>query len=424
MDLSVGAAADPATKRTRSDDCHNSASNIHPQNPAILPSHTGDPLKTAEQIAADRENIPEFNGAPQNNALDLTSHHVMETNQLESIIAPSTSNSINGESHVSLSQITFKKVLHEDPRSKRFAFQGEYKGSDAVVVLERTAFSEESVKSIMYQGITPTASGGDINNGTNNTSSSSSNVMDYELSRDFVNDIYGKYDLRPNPTLNQIKTTIIHPASVKHIEKYSSQDVRLIKETSQDYLQITLPFISSRQLLDLQWVHNILEHKSESERIVFEDAHSNNGFILLPDLKWDQKTLSNLYLVAIVHKKGIKSIRDLTIDHIPLLQNILVRGTEAIVNKYLIHPDQLRIYLHYQPSYYHLHVHFTSVSYEAPGARVERAHLLETVISNLLMVPDYYQRATLSFPIASSDPLYNEFHKKKDEAQVQEMNQP
>lgn len=421
MDLTVGAAVDPACKRSRGDECSNSnnnaassnASSQHPQNPVMVPAHSGDPLKTAEQIAADRENIPEFNGAPQNNALDLTSHHVMDTNQLDSVITPSTSNSINGESHVSLSQITFKKVLHEDPRSKMFAFQGEYKGFDAVVVLERTAFSEESVKSIMSHGI----SSSDTNNG--GTAS-----MDYELSRDFVNDIYGKYDLRPNPSLNQIKTTIIHPASVKHIEKYSTQDVRLVKESADDYLQITLPFITSNQLLDLQWVHNILEHKSESERIVFEDPHPENGFILLPDLKWDGKTLSNLYLVAIVHKKGIKSIRDLTIDHIPLLQNILLRGTEAIVNKYHVQGDQLRIYLHYQPSYYHLHVHFTSVSSEASNAGVERAHLLDTVISNLMMVPEYYQRATISFRISSSDALYNEFHKKKEEAQIQEMNQP
>lgn len=414
MDLSVGAAADPVTKRPRGEECHNPSNTLPPQNPAILPAHACDPLKTAEQLENDQENIPEFNDAPQNNALDLTSHHIMDTNQLDPVItgsATSATNSINSESHVSLSQITFKKVLNQNPRSKMFAFQGEYKGSDAVVVLERAAFSEESVKSIMSHGITSS----DTNNGAT--------PMDCELSRDFVNDIYGKYDLRPNPSLNQIKTTIIHPASTKHIEKYSSRDFRLIKETAQDYLQITLPFITSHQLLDLQWVDNIIGHKSETERIVFENPDPENGFILLPDLKWDGKTLSNLYLVAIVHKKGIKSIRDLTTDHIPLLQNILLQGTEAIVNKYHIDPDRLRIYLHYQPSYYHLHVHFTSVSYEAPNAHVERAHLLDTVISNLMMVPDYYQRATISFPISSSDALYNEFHKKRDEAQIQEMSQ-
>lgn len=412
MDLSVGPAADPVTKRSRSDDCPNVTNLPHqPQNaPAILPAHAVDPMKTTESITADRENIPEFNGAPQNNALDLTSHNVtMETGHLDTIISPSANVSINGEAHISLSQITFKRALHDDPQSKMFAYQGEYKGTDAVVVLERTAFSEESVKSIISHSI---SSGGDVNNIPSS--------MEYELSRDFVNDIYGKYDLTPNPTLNQIRTTIIHPASEKHIQKYSTQDIRVLRETIEDYHQITLPYLtSSNKLFSLDWVYNVLDHKAEVDRILFEDTDTEIGFILAPDFKWDQRTLSNLYLLAIVHKRGIKSLRDLTIEHVPLLRNILQKGTQAIVNKYLIQPDQLRIYLHYQPSYYHLHVHFTTISCEAPGSRCERAHLLDTVISNILLMPDYYQKATLSFPISSSDALYAEFHKKKEQAMNQ-----
>ena len=29
--------------------------------------------------------------------------------------------------------------------------------------------------------------------------------------------------------------------------------------------------------------------------------------------------------------------------------------------------EDLRIYFHYQPSFYHLHIHFTAVSFDAPG---------------------------------------------------------
>ena len=29
---------------------------------------------------------------------------------------------------------------------------------------------------------------------------------------------------------------------------------------------------------------------------------------------------------------------------------------------------QVRCYLHYQPSYYHLHVHVTAIDYTPPGA--------------------------------------------------------
>jgi len=74
-------------------------------------------------------------------------------------------------------------------------------------------------------------------------------------------------------------------------------------------------------------VYNILEHKKEADRIVFEDPDPVTGFILIPDLKWDCRTISNLYLTGIVFARNIKSIRDLTGDHLPLLNNILVNGS-------------------------------------------------------------------------------------------------
>ena len=59
---------------------------------------------------------------------------------------------------------------------------------------------------------------------------------------------------------------------------------------------------------------------------MFEDPDPVTGFVLLPDLKWDRKQLENLYLVAICHAHGIKSLRDLTKSNLPLLKNILLKG--------------------------------------------------------------------------------------------------
>lgn len=42
---------------------------------------------------------------------------------------------------------------------------------------------------------------------------------------------------------------------------------------------------------------------------------------------------------------------------------------EAILQRYQVKGDQLRVYLHYLPSYYHLHVHFTALGFEAPRHR-------------------------------------------------------
>lgn len=151
-------------------------------------------------------------------------------------------------------------------------------------------------------------------------------------------------------------------------------------------------------------MHNILDHKKESDRIIFEDPDKDIGFILLPDLKWDGKTLETLYAVAIVHRKNLPSIRSLNADHLPLLRNIRDKGLAAIKKLYDLDRSQLRIYFHYQPSFYHLHVHFTYLKYDAPGIFCEKSHLLDTVIDNIELMSDYYTKATLSFVIRATDP--------------------
>ena len=79
--------------------------------------------------------------------------------------------------------------------------------------------------------------------------------------------------------------------------------------------------------LIFQWVDNILDHEKETERIVFEDPDKEIGFVLLPDLKWDGHNVESLYLIAIVHKRGIHSIRELDGDHLPMLKKIKQDGT-------------------------------------------------------------------------------------------------
>lgn len=41
-------------------------------------------------------------------------------------------------------------------------------------------------------------------------------------------------------------------------------------------------------------VYNILNHEKEADRILFEDPEPQTGFLILPDLKWDRKTVSTL----------------------------------------------------------------------------------------------------------------------------------
>lgn len=82
---------------------------------------------------------------------------------------------------------------------------------------------------------------------------------------------------------------------------------------------------------------------------------------------------------------------------------------EAIASKYGLDSSQLRIYLHYQPSFYHLHIHFTYLKHEAPGILAERAHMLTSIINNIELMSDYYQKITIPFVIRENDKLFSKF---------------
>lgn len=91
---------------------------------------------------------------------------------------------------------------------------------DAVVLLEKTPFSETTLPQMLSR--------------------------ETSLAREFNNDIYSQYLCHPPPSLNTLKSTVIYPATAKHLEKYSAQDVHFIYETPSDYETITLPFIEEQ----------------------------------------------------------------------------------------------------------------------------------------------------------------------------------
>ncbi|KAG8898553.1 hypothetical protein FRB99_007350, partial [Tulasnella sp. 403] len=104
------------------------------------------------------------------------------------------------------------------------------------------------------------------------------------------NDTKGSPDYKISLTVN---------ATPEHIAKKTRQKPTVIRETPQIYKDVTLPYILSIPPKRIQWVYNILSHVSESEKILYEDTSPTNGFVILPDFKWDLVTVNALYLVAI-----------------------------------------------------------------------------------------------------------------------------
>ncbi|CAL1287877.1 unnamed protein product [Larinioides sclopetarius] len=286
----------------------------------------------------------------------------------------------------SLEGFQLSEVLSESSYSKSIFLEGRFdKVSDkAIILLEKLPIHQDSVEKLLTNA--------DLALNLKSNSTSDPNVVDYAC--------------YPPVCQGDIKATVICPATNKHADKYKYQPSFLVNETPEVYKSIVLPHLES-QKFSLQWVHNILEHKSEAERIVFEDPDPQLGFVLLPDLKWDESEKSSVYLIAICHTKDVKSLRDLNASHLPLLKNIRKKALDAILKKYNIPSEKLRVFLHYQPSYYHLHVHFTSINKQVLGCQFEKARLLDTVISNIELLATYYQDVTLTYTLKSNDPLFS-----------------
>jgi m7GpppX diphosphatase len=90
-----------------------------------------------------------------------------------------------------------------------------------------------------------------------------------EFKVDFINDIYYKYTVKGQTTCNDIKLVFIYPATPLHIKKYSKKEFCLINETYHRYETIVRPYIEKNQL-NSQWVYNIINGRSERERILLE----------------------------------------------------------------------------------------------------------------------------------------------------------
>eukprot|EP01102_Stenamoeba_stenopodia_P014055 TRINITY_DN4638_c0_g1_i1.p1 TRINITY_DN4638_c0_g1~~TRINITY_DN4638_c0_g1_i1.p1 ORF type:complete len:340 (+),score=85.42 TRINITY_DN4638_c0_g1_i1:31-1020(+) len=235
------------------------------------------------------------------------------------------------------------------------------------------------------------------------------------------NDIYYQFSAQAAPLFSNLRVKIIYPCPESQIPK-PADEVAYGRETKEIYNEVTLPWLNSLPESKIQWVYNILDHKKETENIIFEDTDDENGFILVPDFKWDRSNTSMVYCLAIARRRNIRSLRDLNETHLPLLKNLRDKGTSIICNKFGLQANQLRVLVHYYPSFYHLHVHYISTNFsplEPTTIAVGRAYLLDDIIGNIELKPDYYQEATLSY-YNKEEALNNalkQYQKKKAEIQ-------
>lgn len=286
-----------------------------------------------------------------------------------------------------LADFTCTRVLAENTAEKYVNLLGTFStGEDAprvVMRLERAALATDTIEAAIRGGM--------------------------DVKADFHNDIYAKFQMRSPAGFNDLVATIVYPATDRHVAKHSSSPLHMIYETPEIYRTRVEPFIDGMDPKHLEWVRRILRKEAEVERCILDVSGVDAGFAVFKDMKWDGRPES-LYATTFSYRTDIRSLRDLNQRHLPLLRAIRELVPKALEDKFNVPTSQIRLFVHYQPSYYHFHVHCTHVSLCSRSNSVERAHLLNDIIENISMCSDYYQRRTLSYSITEDHGLFPHLH--------------
>ena len=284
------------------------------------------------------------------------------------------------------SGLTVESVLMNDPdiKSTFVLCTDKTSGEKAVVVLAKKAWTEPAVRRVL----------------------TTSDTALHEFHR---NDKFSKYTAIPATTqtlgnANEVDITLICPANEIDIAKYSQQERHLVRETPEIYAQATLPFVAALPPKQTAWVRAILDREKEMEVLLYED----DGCMLLPDTKWDRKDASALYTLAILKDPALKSVRDLRGAHVPMLKQLRAGVLAELGRRYGARADQVRAYMHYLPSFWMAHIHFSVLTCPALGAStsVGKAILLDDIIDWLERDPEHFATANLTFAVGERDPLF------------------
>lgn len=194
--------------------------------------------------------------------------------------------------------------------------------------------------------------------------------------KNFSNDIYEKY----NATLTNLSGELIICSDLTKLDIFCK---KIISETYEEYED----FISKRNFNKEQWIYNILDNIAEQDKILYKD----DLIVIIPNYIWDGGDIYKMYLLVFPMDKTLHSLRDLTSNHIDLLYWIKKKTLEIIKLTYNFNSDQIKIFIHYAPSSYHLHIHFVLITNNEVNSSVEYSHDIDTIIQILKIKSDYYQ---------------------------------
>jgi|LakMenEpi03Aug12_release.lakeMendotaPanAssembly.Ray.scaffolds.fasta_scaffold164584_2 m7GpppX diphosphatase len=206
-----------------------------------------------------------------------------------------------------------------------------------------------------------------------------SNIKNLQLM--LKNDRFYKYSGTTNTCIEII---VICPALDEDYAKYC-YNTKILLETPNIYKNEIYPKIIQQ---DLTWIDNIISGISEQDKIVYQD----DDIIMLPDLKWTSNNIEEMYYLIIFKNKQLKSIRDLNKTHLPLLDKAKKISCDLINKLHNIDNNQLRLYFHYRPTFWQLHLHINLINKVWKNSSIDNAYQLSKIITNIKLFDNYYQK--------------------------------
>lgn len=211
-------------------------------------------------------------------------------------------------------------------------------------------------------------------------------LSDFSINSTFVhNDRFTKYEI--TATLDGSMYKIDEPTDGEKKDDFASYTRTLNKETYDEYLKKKRVIPAK----NTTWIYNIVDGKSEQERILYKE----DDFVVIPTYTWNGDH-DKLHVLGIVRDKDIMTIRDLNSSHVKLLQRIQRAGLDTIKKHYNVESNMIRVYLHYPPSTWLLHVHFEIITHISNSCVTEHCHNLDMVMQNLQMDSDYYKKVIMT----------------------------
>ena len=261
----------------------------------------------------------------------------------------------------------------------------------AILTIRATKFTTALITSLIATLTSPTPTT------TTNTTTTTQHLQ--QLTLRHANDIYYSFVLSATSASLPNHIDIICPCEQKHITFLSSsQPDTILIESPHHYATIHHPYIQQQLSSQhhLSWLYNILDGNSEQDRTILRTEQC----VVVAQPEWDMHSLDSLHVLVLpTQRSGLTSLRALRSEHLPLLAAM----REAVVGvlsseRYgvLSGESELLMYLHYPPSFYHLHVHVVHVTAAATvSSSVNKAVDLYEIEQHLEQNGSWYEKCDI-----------------------------